>query len=96
MSVGLTHRGLSNTNWNQEEKDITFLVNKEGFKCNRIQAHFLCPKLREIQRNDPSIQVFDLGTNTSREIFMLIFPLIEGKNVEIPQEAFMAVLKLND
>ncbi|OHT16619.1 hypothetical protein TRFO_13030 [Tritrichomonas foetus] len=78
----LSHDLFRNLNFDSYERDFTFFVGSKEFKCNRIIADLISPKVKQNHQIDPTLDSFNVSDECDFEDdFEMIISLGEGKSI---------------
>ena len=81
----LSSFGLSNFSW--YEKDFYVIFNDKEYKISKIQAIFISPLISKQIQIFKEINKFETRIDDKNSYFSIIIDLLEGKSVNIPNEA---------
>lgn len=88
VAFAFTTSGLKHIDFDKYEKDFTFYVGNQMFKCNKFMADFISPKISEMRNCDTTINSFYIPSSKCKnpELFKLILSLSKGYSILISQK----------
>lgn len=81
--ITLSTNGLKNINFSDYQNQFTFIVNGKSFKCSRIIADFLSPKVAQLHFTDISASKLIIDTQTKTGNFEQILNLAFGGEIVV-------------
>jgi hypothetical protein len=83
IKVALSANGLVNVPRNVYKNDFTFIVGDSRYECPSVFAAFISPRIGSLQRNDATIDEFEIETKDPRHYFSHIVDLCSGLTISI-------------
>lgn len=83
VKILLTTNGLKNINFSDYQNNFTFIVNGKPFRCSRIIADFISPRVAQMHHSDVSTSEIIINTKNKTGNFEQILNLAFGGELEV-------------
>jgi hypothetical protein len=86
--VHLSPNGFSNLQFDNYERDFTFIVGNDSYSCPRFVADFLSPRASKLHRSDPTVHSIEIETRDRDHYFEQFFWAGFGSSVCVKAERY--------